>query len=529
MWDVSEVRKYHQQFLWIDYLVFVVMLAICGCVGIYFGFVKKQKSAQQYLMGGRNMSLMPVTFSLVASFISGISLLGMPTEVYVYGTSYFFVLIGALCMTIITSYTFLPLFYELRLTSAYEYLELRFDKRVRVFGSVLFMLSLMAWLPIVIYVPALAFNQVTGVNIHIVTPLVCFVCIFYTSMGGLKAVVWTDVIQTISMFGAMIVVLVKTTLMVGGLGEVMKNNWATGRLEAPSLKFDFTERYSIWALTIGATVYYTGQVPVSQAMMQRFLALPDLRTSKKALWGFFGGLVFTSLICVYSGIVVYARYHDCDPLDSNLAVARDQLLPLLVMDVLKEWPGIPGLFVAGIFSAALSSLSTGLNSMAAVVLEDFYKPFFKELSTFHTQILVRSVVVVMGVLCVALVFVVEQLGSVLQLTISFSSATGGAQLAIFVMGIFLPFIDSTSSLCGGVAGLAATWWVAAHAQLAQARGALKFAEKPRYVYNCTYTFVASVPTETSLEKKYHYSIIYPTCGTWPSVVAWRSPRLLFSV
>ncbi|GBP88673.1 Sodium-coupled monocarboxylate transporter 1 [Eumeta japonica] len=379
------------------------MLAICGCVGIYFGFVKKQKSAQQYLMGGN-----------VAN--AGISLLGMPTEVYVYGTSYFFVLIGALCMTIITSYTFLPLFYELRLTSAYEYLELRFDKRVRVFGSVLFTLSL----------------------------------------GGLKAVVWTDVIQTISMFGAMIVVLVKTTLMVGGLGEVMKNNWATGRLEAPSLKFDFTERYSIWALTIGATVYYTGQVPVSQSMMQRFLALPDLRTSKKALWGFFGGLVFTSLICVYSGIVVYARYHDCDPLDSNLAVARDQLLPLLVMDVLKEWPGIPGLFVAGIFSAALSSLSTGLNSMAAVVLEDFYKPFFKELSTFHTQIL--------------------------------------------------------SSLCGGVAGLAATWWVAAHAQLAQARGALKFAEKPRYVYNCTYTFVASVPTETSLEKEvpllYHISYLW---------------------
>ncbi|GBP88682.1 Sodium-coupled monocarboxylate transporter 1 [Eumeta japonica] len=444
------------------------MLAICGCVGIYFGFVKKQKSAQQYLMGGRNMSLMPVTFSLVARYIS----VGHADRSLRLRDQLLFVLIGALCMTIITSYTFLPLFYELRLTSAYEYLELRFDKRVRVFGSVLFTLSL----------------------------------------GGLKAVVWTDVIQTISMFGAMIVVLVKTTLMVGGLGEVMKNNWATGRLEAPSLKFDFTERYSIWALTIGATVYYTGQVPVSQSMMQRFLALPDLRTSKKALWGFFGGLVFTSLICVYSGIVVYARYHDCDPLDSNLAVARDQLLPLLVMDVLKEWPGIPGLFVAGIFSAALSSLSTGLNSMAAVVLEDFYKPFFKELSTFHTQILVRSVVVVMGVLCVALVFVVEQLGSVLQLTISFSSATGGAQLAIFVMGIFLPFIDSTSSLCGGVAGLAATWWVAAHAQLAQARGALKFAEKPRYVYNCTYTFVASVPTETSLEKEvpllYHISYLW---------------------
>ncbi|KAG6447351.1 hypothetical protein O3G_MSEX004937 [Manduca sexta] len=399
--NVTTLRLSLQQFTSLDYFLFIVMLSVCGGIGIYFGFVKKQNSAQDYLMGGRNMKLVPVCFSLVASFISGISLLGTPTEMYVYGTSYVFSLIGAFMMSIIISYTFLPVFHELQLTSAYEYLELRYDKRVRVFGSVLFCVYLMAWLPIVIYVPALAFNQVTGINIHIASPIVCCVCIFYTSLGGLKAVVWTDVLQTVVMMGAMILVIIKGSFMVGGVQEVLTRNWHTERIEFPALSLDLTERHSIWSVSIGSTFYWIGNIAVNQSMMQRFLSLRELKSSKRAVWGFLGGVIIIVFICGYSGLVAFAKYHDCDPLDSKLALAKDQLLPLLVMDVMAEWNGMPGIFVAGVFSAALSSLSTGLNSMAAVVLEDFWKPFFKKLTPMQTQILVRSVVVIFGVICVA--------------------------------------------------------------------------------------------------------------------------------
>ncbi|XP_038208186.1 sodium-coupled monocarboxylate transporter 1-like [Zerene cesonia] len=485
---VSEVRATYQHFSWIDYSVFVIMLAICGGVGIYFGFINKQKSTQDYLMGGRNMSLLPVCFSLVASFVSGISLLGIPTELYVFGTSYVFNIIGAIVMSIIISHTFIPVLHELNLTSAYEYLELRYDKRIRVFGSVLFSVYLMAWLPIVIYVPALAFNQVTGVNIHVVSPIVCLVCIFYTSVGGLKAVVWTDVFQTIVMIGAMFLVIIKGTIKVGGFEEVLKRNWDSGRIEHPPFSFDLTERHSFYAVTIGSSFYWIGNIAVNQSMMQRFLSLPDVRSSKKAVWGFLFGVFLILILCGYSGLLAYARYYDCDPLNSKLALAKDQLLPLLVMDILGDWNGVPGVFVAGVFSAALSSLSTGLNSMAAVVLEDFWKPFFKDLNQRHTQILIRSVVVVLGCICVGLVFVVEMLGSVLQLTISLSSASMGPLAGIFLMGLFLPFIDGTSALTGGFIGLTSAWWVAAQAQLAQVQSLLIFKEKDRYTYNCTYDF-----------------------------------------
>uniref|UniRef100_A0A2A4JGL0 Sodium-coupled monocarboxylate transporter 1 n=1 Tax=Heliothis virescens TaxID=7102 RepID=A0A2A4JGL0_HELVI len=501
---VSEVRLSLQHFAWFDYVLFIFMLTICGGIGVYFGFVKKQSSTQDYLMGGRNMKLLPVCFSLVASFISGISLLGIPTELYIYGTSYVFTLIGTLLMSIIISYTFLPILHELKLTSAYEYLELRFDKRLRVFGSVIFTVYLMAWLPIVVYVPALAFNQVTGVNIHITTSIVCIVCIFYTSLGGLKAVVWTDVIQTIVMIGAMIIVVIKGTIIAGGFKEVFRENWNTGRLEIPPVSLDLTVRHSIWSVSIGSTFYWIGNVAVNQSMMQRFLALRELKSSKRAVWGFLCGVVFIMLICGYSGLLAFAKYHDCDPLDSKLALAKDQLLPLLVMDVLGDWPGMPGIFVAGVFSASLSSLSTGLNSMAAVVLEDFWKPFFKELTHRQTQILVRSVVVILGVICVGLVFVVEMLGSVLQLTMSLSSASMGPLAGVFLMGMFLPFIDSTSALSGGIIGLTSAWWIAAQSQLAQARGLLMSNEKLRFTHNCTYEFEQLVPSVAAAESEVPY-------------------------
>lgn len=104
---------------------------------------------------------------------------------------------------------------------------------MRLFGSLVSSLSCVVWLPIVIYVPALAFNQTTGIDIHIVTPIVMSVCIFYTCLGGIKAVIWTDVIQIVIMFGVMILIIIKGTMNVGGLGVVIERNWNSGRIEAP--------------------------------------------------------------------------------------------------------------------------------------------------------------------------------------------------------------------------------------------------------------------------------------------------------
>ncbi|KAG4065705.1 hypothetical protein HA402_012383 [Bradysia odoriphaga] len=492
MAELTDVIMNLQRFSWPDYLVLVLMLFLCILIGIYFGIKQKSTSENEYLMGGRTMSIFPVAMSLVASFISGITLLGLPTEIYSFGIQYVYVIGGVIAMGIVMGYVFLPVFHDLKITSTYEYLESRFDKRLRMFGSVMFTVMNIGYLPIVVYVPALAFNQVTGVNVHIITPIVCVVCVFYTSLGGLKAVVWTDVVQSFSMFGALILVAVKGSIDLGGAGIVFKNALDTDRIEAPSFDFNPTVRHTIWSQIIGGLFYWTQTNAVSQNMIQRYLSLPTLRHARRALWIFVIGVIFLMLLCTYNGLLIYATYRTCDPLTTKLAKARDQLLPLFVMDVLGQYPGLSGLFIAGVFSAALSSLSTCLNSMSAIVLEDFVKPFVaKPLSSRTISWIMRSVVVVVGAICVALVVVVQKMGTVLQLTMSIEAITNGPLLGIFTIGILLPWINGNSALMGGIAGVVTMSWVSLNAQWAIASGAIHFEHKLTSVDDCDYNFDAN--------------------------------------
>lgn len=488
---VTDIGASMQRFGWIDYVTFIGMLGISLIVGLYFGIWKKSETAQDYLVASRSMGIIPIAMSLLASSVSGISLLGIPTEIYVYGIQYTYILGAYFISALLMGSIFLPVFQELQLTSTYEYHERRFNKSVRLFGSLLFTIKMLSWLPLVIYVPALAFNQVTGVNVHLITPTVCAFCIFYTSLGGLKGVVWTDVIQLLLMFGALILVMVKGTIDAGGFGTVFKRNWDSDRIEGPNFDLDPLSRHTIWALIIGGTFMTVQSTGVNQNMIQRYLSLPSLKHSKRALWVFFFGITLLMGFCSYCGMIIYATYDQCDPLTTKLAKKRDQLLPLLVMDILGDFPGIPGIFVAGIFSAALSSLSTGLNAMAAIVLEDFYKPFFgKQLTEKRSFYIMKSTVILTGIICIGLVFVVEKLGTVLQLSMSIGSVGNGPSLGVSAMGILLPWVNSKGALSGGIASLIFMCWYCLKTQSLIASGDLVFDEKPVSTEGCHYFFTS---------------------------------------
>ncbi|XP_026272716.1 sodium-coupled monocarboxylate transporter 1 isoform X1 [Frankliniella occidentalis] len=525
--DVASMGLALQHFSWPDYLVFVAMLALCAVIGVYFGYLAPgQRDEDEYLMGGRQMKTLPISLSLVASYISGITLIGMPTEVYIYGIQFLYGIIGmALCLTFF-AWAILPVFHELQVMTLYQYLQMRFDRRVRLAGSVLFTISLITWLPVVIYVPALSFNQVTGTNIHFVTPAVCTVCVFYTCVGGMKAVVWTDVVQTVSMMSCILLVAIKGTMDVGGFGVVMEHGLQSGRIEQPVMQADPFLRHTAWACAMGSFFHGLVSCGMSQSMTQRYLALPTLAKARRSVFYFLVGCWMLMIVCCYCGLLIHATYHDCDPVTTKLARAKDQVLPLLVMDTLGTYPGLPGLFVAGVFSAALSSLSTGLNSMAAVVVEDFWRPLASgPLSEAAVHIVMRVVVVVFGALCVGLVFVVEHLGAVLQLSASLNSISSGPVLAVFVAGVFLPWVNATGCLAGAAAGLSFMAWMVLGAQHAIAHGRLSFPELPRSVDNCSYAFnatAASVLPLADLEPpmglfRVSYQL-YPFLGMFVSLV-----------
>lgn len=176
------------------------------------------------------MNFFPIAASLIASHVSGITLMSIPAEIYANGTQYTVMMVSSILVGLALSFIYLPVFYELQLTSSFQYLELRFDKSVRFTASLIYAISMITFVPIVVYVPALAFSQVSGINIHVITLVTSIICIFYTTVGGLKAVVWTDTLQFILMIGAVCCVIYLGLTTAGGIENVWNAAERGGRI-----------------------------------------------------------------------------------------------------------------------------------------------------------------------------------------------------------------------------------------------------------------------------------------------------------
>ncbi|KAF5303091.1 hypothetical protein FQR65_LT08422 [Abscondita terminalis] len=427
----------------------------------------------------------------VVSYISGISVLGMPAEIYTYGTQFWMIMCSEGLVSLTVAIAILPVFYKLQITSSYEYLNLRFNETVRLLGSILFLTKMLLYIPIVIYVPALAFSQVTGINLHLVTPVVCVVCIFYTTLGGLKAVVWTDTVQMVVMTAALIVVLVMGTISVGGFAEVWRRSDLGGRLEFFNLDWDPTIRHTFWTVTIGNYFSWLASCSINQAMVQRCLAMPSLKSATVTLFILMVGLMVLITMCCYMGLVIFASYHKCDPITRGYIAKSDQLLPYFVMNIASKMPGLPGLFVSGVFSAALSSMSTGLNSMTGVIFEDLIKPRVKTpLSEATGSLIMKIMVVVIGSVCVGLVFVVEKMGALIQASGSMGAITAGPLLGIFALGMFFPCANSIGALVGGLISGSLIAWISIGTQINMAHGHIKFPQKPISLDDCDSNWVS---------------------------------------
>ncbi|XP_076278536.1 sodium-coupled monocarboxylate transporter 2 isoform X6 [Lasioglossum baleicum] len=472
----------------IDCAVFAGMLGISAIIGVYHAY-KSRKSTdavREYLVGGQNMSIFPISMSLIASYISGISILGLPAEMYVYGTQFWCVVIADSFVSLTMAFVYLPVFYGLGITSSYEYLKLRFNGGVRLMGSAIFLIKMLLYIPLVIYVPALAFNQVTGINLHAIALLVSMVCIFYTTLGGLKAVVWTDAVQTIVMFGGVVLVAVYGTIRVGGIDFVWEKNRETNRIEFFNFDMDPTTRHTFWSVVIGNYLNWLATCSVNQAMVQRCLSMPNLKMANATIVIMAIGIITIVSLNCYTGLVLFAAFHDCDPVKTKQIGKSDQLLPFFVMELAASIPGLPGLFVACVFSAALSTMSTGLNSMAGVIFEDMIRPYLRgPVSDVAASRTMKATVVVIGAICVGLVFLVEKLGGLIQAGKSLSGITAGPLLGMFTLGMFFPSANSAGAIVGGLLGLNLVAWISFGTQAAISTGEIVFPQKPVSIEGCS--------------------------------------------
>ncbi|KAF9811943.1 hypothetical protein SFRURICE_021300 [Spodoptera frugiperda] len=494
-----------------DYVVFGVLCAVSCAGGLWYSAIgskaKKVVDVKDYLLGGRALSTFPVAMSLIASYVSGVTILGTPAEIYNYGTQYWLVVIGVTlsCIAVVTIY--LPVFCTLRLSSSYEYLELRFNKNVRAAASVLFLLDEYSGIspprrttsrhlhPLAprdsddIVGPPSRISGLTGFSVFAVAGTMVTICGLYTvlvnkyiifilshffsTQGGLKAVVWTDSVQTGVMFIGVILVAAAGTIAVGGVWEVIDIVNETGRFELSNWSFSPYERQTGWGAVVGGFLYWTCFNSVNQTMVQRYISLPTKRKAITAIFIFCLGAILAISLCVWCGLAAWATWVQggCDP--GGVPLVDDRLLPAFVTYVsrAKHLPGLSGVFLAGVFGAGLSSLSAVLNACALVVIEDIIHGWLKlQLKPFTEGMLARAITASLAVVSVVMLLVIEKLGGVLGVATALSAIAASATCGVFTLGMVCWWVGPRGALSGALAGALLAGTVSLGTQAAAANG-----------------------------------------------------------
>lgn len=447
-------------FSWVDYLIFAILLVISTGIGLYYALSGgRQKTTQEFLLADRSMGFVPVALSLLATFQSAVAILGVPAEIYTYGTQYWFLGVGYIFGLLIPAHVFLPLFYRLKVTSAYEYLGLRFNKSVRIAGTLTFIFQMVVYMGVVLYTPALALNAVTGLNVWISVVVLGVICTIYTTIGGLKAVIWTDVFQTLVMVAGQLAVIIVGAQNAGGIANVWEINYNAGKISGIDFDPDPFKRHTFWTLGFGGVFMMLALYGVNQAQVQRYLSA---RSEKEAIFSVY--LVFPCqqlMLAIGSimGLVMYARYQECNPRVMGDVTSNDQMVLYFVMDVLQDYPGLPGLFVACIFSGALSTISSAFNSLATVTMADFVRPYFPNMTEKRATLVSKGLACMYGLVCLAMAFLASLMGSVLSAALSIFGMVGGPLLGLFIVGMLFPWTNAIGAISGLAVSLPLALWL----------------------------------------------------------------------
>ncbi|XP_046556453.1 sodium-coupled monocarboxylate transporter 2-like isoform X2 [Haliotis rubra] len=317
--------------------------------------------------------------------------------------------------------------------------------------------------------PSLSIQTATGLPFWVSVVIVGLVGIIYTSIGGIRGVVVADVFQTAIIIVGVIAILVKCIGDTGGLEKSLELAKEGGRITPGNFDFDPRERHSFWALAIGGTFTFCAY-SFDQSAIQRICALPTITRARIAYIGNML-LVAVYITCVcFMGVLAYSYFAatGCDPFKAGILTNRNQLMPFVVLELFKDLPGMPGLYLATIFSAALSTLSSVTNGLAANTVEDILKwPFERCKTKESVKLFVAKVAVwFYGGLCIGLAFLARTLpGTLIQLTLGFLGACGGPVLGVFSLGALIPWTNKIGALSGLVASLVVNMWLSIGAAL----------------------------------------------------------------
>ncbi|MBW2461115.1 MAG: sodium/solute symporter [Deltaproteobacteria bacterium] len=360
----------------LDWVVLGTYLS--AMIGLAVWLSRGQESAEDYYVGGRNLPWWAVAISTMATQTSANSFIGIPAYVALKdggGLTWLQYELAVPLAMIVVMVFLIPFFREMKLVSVYEYLELRFDRPTRLVMSALFLISRGLATGVGVYASAVVVNVCLGLPIWACIVLIGAVTVFYVTLGGMAAVVWSDVIQMVILLGGLIACIVYALGEEGGFAEAL-GTFDPERLRGldPGHGIGDGSTAPMWGFLIGGLVLYISYYGVDQSQAQRELSAPTTADTKRSL--VFNGLARFPLTILYvlMGIAVGAAYLRSPELQA--AVPEDHLDYLVPVFVLQRLPpGLTGLIFAAILSAAMSSLDSALNSLSAATMRDFVEPY----------------------------------------------------------------------------------------------------------------------------------------------------------
>lgn len=448
----------------LDYAAMVGYLGAMVGMGVFF--MLRQKDTEDYFLGGRRFHWLPVAISTFASLFSAVSYIAAPAEAYNHGMMFFLssalIILGLPPAIII----FVRFFRRLSLTTAYEYLERRFDLRVRLMASFLFLLLRSFYLGVVLFASAVALEPATGWPVWLSILLVGVVSTLYTTMGGIKSVIWTDVIQFVVLFGGILLVL---GYLASDHPEGMTGIWTyardrghtfNGLWQRSFYSFDPYERLSLWVMIIYAVFTKLGYAGADQISIQRYLSTRSEKDACRSLvWGTFLGVPVMFLLYL-AGLGLF-YYYGTHPARAAAGMTGDHALACFVS---RELPaGVGGIIMAAILAAVMSTVDSGLNSLATCSVTDFYDRLSRRRPSEQQKLrIAQAMTLIWGIVAiVCAVAIIWLFGAtsgknplvvVTNVTLGFFT---GILLGVFLLGVLTRRANAVGVLVGAAAGLAA--------------------------------------------------------------------------
>lgn len=458
----------------IDIIIAICYISSIISIGIYL--FKKNKSTKDFMLAGKNMGWLAVGLSLMATLTSAVGYMAFPTGIIKYGIINIWMAMAIPLSFPLVVWVFMPFYHKLNCYTAYEYLERRFNVSVRALASGIFILWRLTWMAAVIYVPSMVLNVVTNGKIPILLSALVlgFMTTVNSSLGGIRAIMWADVVHSFVMFLSMITGVVVIVLAVpGGVSEIWSSLAAAGKTSMIAhipgfgdanlfgkMKFYLYTDITVLALIVTYTVQKMGNYCVDQAMVQRYLTAKSLRKSRE---GFVTNCVayLFYIFCVSAigaGLFVVAKYH---AFPETLKV--DQIFPYFIANMMPI--GITGLMVAAIYAASMSSLDSGLNSCITAILNDFYSRFklkkynledsdLQDAERLRRLRIARFSTLILGALITFFSLYVGKLGDIFVYSQKLINMFTGPLFGVFFLGMFTKRVTAPAALIGGFIGFA---------------------------------------------------------------------------